>query len=887
MSQDSDTDKIVAGKYYFRTAKQFSDLSTNYSSLCIGVNKETCTVYYTPFNANFTADVFVFHSKSIVSGYNNSYSNIQFNLDQIANPNVENSFINTCIQFTSKQNRTLIFKTVANKQFSSIFISMSSEIIVDGTELYETGFICSESITFVPITLLNEGDKHIKQLCSDWSKTADNQYIYDQIAETCENVIFVGSYVKYLVILTLAYVMIYQVAWVVMEKLYYFPKKMIVKGVILLLGLILTIILVCVDNSVLYVLSIFVFLFWLVYQIVQLLVNYEFAKDEHGRNIYQFLFTFKKNERSPTTVFEVFIMWVLTCFMQVAHAILLVTDIVQLLQFMKIDITDIKFSFVISPAIALCNSANIILAYFPYGNITVPIVMFIISSVTQTFTKSAYLYNLLEKWFDEREEFNKLSEHLPLELRPKVKVNWKNFLVKILLNAFSFYQNYTQMLIGNAIFNLFYTVSAGGLRSSITAESVFIMFVVSSYLYGICKYEMFIQFISGFYVLVYQTGINLCIIFIRFSQFVASCVMFIVTFPFFVLLDKTGGSYTQMGRFTFYTIFLIISQVFFTVLEIANYVLYPLLLNFSDFLPPCDFLMFTLGIIKQQKFIKKDLRKIFNESTIDSILRSLVCIVSFLLLALFSIMQQDMTVFAHCCIYSLVFFLIPLLKYQYQWQENLQFYFNYRNGTPSKTATIYSEATQAFNFLAEKLLTHKLTHNGNVYLEKINANYEHKEEHFENYLVNQMNNCFGYVPIIGPVMGIVSSFLNEPSVTRSGCIELQLAYFLNWIHFLAVVIAVFIEIYVPGPYYLICISVYFILTAVDAFDAASELIPGLSRVNLMQIFPKLKKWVDEQHLRALLESEKVSTISKSHSSRDKMKISSLRSENFIKEHDNK
>ncbi|CAL6097503.1 Conserved_hypothetical protein [Hexamita inflata] len=553
--------------------------------------------------------------------------------------------------------------------------------------------------------------------------------------------------------------------------------------------------------------------------------------------------------------------------MQIAHAILLVTDVVQLLQFLKVDLTDIEFSFVILPAKALNESANTILAYFPNGNYIIPIVLFFISTVTQTFTKSAFIYNLLEKWYDQREDFSRQNAHLPLEKRPKVKVNWNNFLVKILLNAFSFYQNYTQMLIGNALYNIFYTVSANGLRSSITAQGVFFMFIICSYFYTICKYEMFIQYISGLYILLFQTVINVAIIFVRFAQFVASWLIFIMTFPFFVLLDKNGGSYTQIGQFSLYTMFMVIAQILFMVLEVVNYILYPFLLNFSDFLPPCDFLMFTFGIIKQQKYIKKDLRRIFNESTLDSILRSIVCMSSFLLLALFSIMQQDMTVFKHSCLFSLVFVLLPLLKYQYKWQESLQFYFNYRNGTPSKTTTIYSEATQSFNFLAEKLLSYKMKHNGNIYLEKINANYEHKEEHFENYLVTQMNNCFGYVPIIGPVLGIISSFLNEPSVTRSGCIELQLAYFLNWFHFLAVIVAVFVEIFVPGPLYLVFIALYFLLTAVDAFDAASELIPGLSRVNLMQMFPKLKKWVSMQHSKAQQEKEKVSEmVLKSHSS---------------------
>ncbi|CAL6080783.1 Conserved_hypothetical protein [Hexamita inflata] len=268
--------------------------------------------------------------------------------------------------------------------------------------------------------------------------------------------------------------------------------------------------------------------------------------------------------------------------------------------------------------------------------------------------------------------------------------------------------------------------------------------------------------------------------------------------------------------------------------------LYPLLLNFSDFLPPCDFLIFIFGIIKQQKYIKKDLSKIFNESTTDSVLRSVVSMAAFWLLSLFSIMQQDIQVFKHCCVYSLVFFLLPLLKYQYKWQTDLQFYFNYKNGIPPKTSTIYSEITQCFNLLAEKLLNHKLKYNGNIYLQKISANYEHKEEHFENYLVNQMNNCFGYIPIIGPVMGLISSFLNEPSITRSGRIQLHLSYFLNWFHFIAVIAAVFAEIYVPGKLYLVFITIYFVLTAIDSFDAASELIPGLSRVNILQLFPKLR-----------------------------------------------
>lgn len=56
---------------------------------------------------------------------------------------------------------------------------------------------------------------------------------------------------------------------------------------------------------------------------------------------------------------------------------------------------------------------------------------------------------------------------------------------------------------------------------------------------------------------------------------------------------------------------------------------------------------------------------------------------------------------------------------------------------------------------------------------------------------------YGFIPIIGPVLSVFATFLNEPSVMIDGKFTGYLSYFLNIAHFFTILAAMLLYIFVP------------------------------------------------------------------------------------------
>lgn len=98
--------------------------------------------------------------------------------------------------------------------------------------------------------------------------------------------------------------------------------------------------------------------------------------------------------------------------------------------------------------------------------------------------------------------------------------------------------------------------------------------------------------------------------------------------------------------------------------------------------------------------------------------------------------------------------------------------------------------------------------------------------------------AYGFIPIIGPVLSVFATFLNEPPLMEFGRFTGYVSYVINFIHFFTIVAAMLLFIFFPeAPVYgWIFVVVFVILAFVDSFEEASELMTDYRRIKYSDFF---------------------------------------------------
>ncbi|CAL6070641.1 Conserved_hypothetical protein [Hexamita inflata] len=256
--------------------------------------------------------------------------------------------------------------------------------------------------------------------------------------------------------------------------------------------------------------------------------------------------------------------------------------------------------------------------------------------------------------------------------------------------------------------------------------------------------------------------------------------------------------------------------------------------------------MFPLGIVQPEDKLVENGNRMQSENFVDSFFRVLLGMLAYMLLGIFTVTQQDMDVFKGSLIFCLLFLLIPVMRFNYDLERKMNQYINEKFGQPGLSKNLFNSVLQVFNSFEGILVEIKHRYNAHRYYGDLSAAYQCEEDYFQNFLVNQLFNGYGFIPVIGPVIGVFTSFMNDPSLSESGETSFEIGYFLNWLHFISILATVLLHIYVQNNAYVVTLVIYFLCAALDAFDFTSELIPAAKRLSLAQIFPCIKKWLESK-----------------------------------------
>jgi hypothetical protein len=106
----------------------------------------------------------------------------------------------------------------------------------------------------------------------------------------------------------------------------------------------------------------------------------------------------------------------------------------------------------------------------------------------------------------------------------------------------------------------------------------------------------------------------------------------------------------------------------------------------------------------------------------------------------------------------------------------------------------------------------------------VNASYEHEVDVYQRFLIDQIISAYGFIPIVGPILGIFVNFLNSPSLSVNGLTTVTPAYFINIIQFCSIIGVVIINIYSKGNTYIILFIVFLLLSVVDSMNDGPSFI---------------------------------------------------------------
>ncbi|CAL6070637.1 Conserved_hypothetical protein [Hexamita inflata] len=866
----NDNTVITPGAYRFLNPIEKKGMPSNYSQLCMGDNSDECTNFTVPFTMNVTKNISVFQHRSIVHGRNNSYQNLEFTIDESDDPAELQVIKNKCIKFIAASARNLTFykpdpTNSTNPLIETFTIAAQHMLTNSPSSKVASGYVCVDELRFYPLTLLTAKDKQTKSACSHEKTAPEYQPLYNFMKMTCADLVFLGAYTQLIVILFIILCIIFQVTWIWQKKDWFNKKRLIIKLVTISLATI-SLILNCVAYSTGVAATVIVPVALWVYQLfVEVIGATSYETESIGKNMFKYLFQCNSGA-GLSLVANLLAMWLITLLLSIFSAVLSIADICQFLGFLKIDLSVIDQSIFMLPSNWLTNVSQDMLHLFPGAVYIMPAILMVILISLQTFGRSRYFRKQVDRMRVKRIAENKRKKQLKLAkeqgLKPdaiKLKeaksekltlesyddddeeeeggADWKGFGIKVAFTFMTYFYNFMQLTNGEMLMVIFYSEQDGP-----TGSEVFIMTILGAYLFVLCKFNVFIQLLSGFYFLLLQILVNFCIIFVRAAQSFTNIIIFIITAPVYFIIDDSGMSFLQFMILVPVTLITTVFEVLFSVLETANYVLYPLYLLMAEFMPNFDFLMFVFGVIQPQEKLAENGRQMMTEGAVDSVLRVLTACCAYMFLGIFTITQQDLEVFKDSLVYMLIFLLIPTMRYQYDFEQFMNKIVNIKLGQPGLKSNIYSNISQVFNSLVEMLVEFKYKNNCHKHLEDLNAEYDTEEDYFGNCLTNMLFNGYGFIPVIGPVVGVFTSFMNDPSLSEGGETTLQVSYFLNWLHFIAILVAVLVNVYIPNNTYLIFIGFYFFLAALDAFDSTSELIPEASRLGLLQLFPCIGKY---------------------------------------------
>ncbi|CAL6070640.1 Hypothetical_protein [Hexamita inflata] len=559
---------IPIGAYRYPSAITHPGLINNYSHLCIGTTEKDCVMYHTPFDLTTTTQHFVYHAKSVVQGINATYTDIDIYVDETESPSTINIIENKCVRFIASTNRNITFQIaqplVIQEPFIKNFdLSLNKQLEQSVNSKYGSGYCCFDRLEYIPVIMLTPKDPQMKKECSNWVQNPSTDYIYNYIYNTCTNLIFLGAYTKVITQIFCVLCIVFNIAWIVKDKDYRIWESKQVKISFILktvtgsLGA-LALLIISVSNGTTF-LCIFPCVLWIYTIVRQALKSTQFAEEEENDlpNMYQYVF--KCSSDKAKTVIQLFCVWLVILILSIVGAILLIADITQFLTFLKIDTSFMEGSMLLAPSQFLTDIADKLIAKSPASVYIGPLVAFFISLMIQTFLRSYYCYNLVDKERIRRIKRNcEITKKIKEQKRAKKEkfveiddendeqfggIDWRGFVVRNILNVYLLFQNWVNLFTGEAIMEIYFTNENHGPSK----YTVFIMFFVGSYYFTLCKYNCLIDFLCGAFTLIFQVLLNFGIVFIRLGQIFVNTILFIVLAPFYAILDISGISFNQFA----------------------------------------------------------------------------------------------------------------------------------------------------------------------------------------------------------------------------------------------------------------------------------------------------------------------------------------------------